>query len=171
MQVLLQGPCWFPCGLCGHMVEGVCFSVVLSHGVCFVHCYINILKCLFARMLYFTFAYVCSFSSLMWIFFERWSELLPMSPVEGCPTVFQVIYSLPPGYHQVSLRLCCWFPGACIMVLQSRWKGLVFCFSFGWWLSRTVEVPWSFYIIYGCLVSWIRWFLSAVIERDVLGCV
>ncbi|XP_068480996.1 sucrose nonfermenting 4-like protein isoform X8 [Phaseolus vulgaris] len=32
--------------------------------------------------------------------FTRWSELLPMSPVEGCPTVFQVIYNLPPGYHQ-----------------------------------------------------------------------
>ncbi|KAI4345444.1 hypothetical protein L6164_012568 [Bauhinia variegata] len=32
--------------------------------------------------------------------FNRWSELLPMSPVEGCPTVFQVIYSLTPGYHQ-----------------------------------------------------------------------
>ncbi|XP_058723443.1 sucrose nonfermenting 4-like protein isoform X2 [Vicia villosa] len=32
--------------------------------------------------------------------FTRWSELLPMSPVEGCPTVFQVIYRLPPGYHQ-----------------------------------------------------------------------
>ncbi|KAJ7955063.1 Sucrose nonfermenting 4-like protein [Quillaja saponaria] len=32
--------------------------------------------------------------------FARWSELLPMSPVEGCPTVFQVIYSLTPGYHQ-----------------------------------------------------------------------
>jgi len=29
-----------------------------------------------------------------------------MSPVEGCPTVFQVIYNLPPGYHQVSLWLC-----------------------------------------------------------------
>ncbi|XP_061336742.1 sucrose nonfermenting 4-like protein [Gastrolobium bilobum] len=32
--------------------------------------------------------------------FTRWSQLLPLSPVEGCPTVFQVIYSLPPGYHQ-----------------------------------------------------------------------
>ncbi|KAL5701138.1 AMP-activated serine/threonine-protein kinase regulatory subunit [Ranunculus cassubicifolius] len=32
--------------------------------------------------------------------FTRWSEHVPMSPVEGCPTVFQVIYSLTPGYHQ-----------------------------------------------------------------------
>ncbi|MED6106462.1 AMP-activated serine/threonine-protein kinase regulatory subunit [Stylosanthes scabra] len=32
--------------------------------------------------------------------FTRWSELLHMSPVEGCPTVFQVIHSLAPGYHQ-----------------------------------------------------------------------
>ncbi|XP_077219139.1 sucrose nonfermenting 4-like protein isoform X2 [Tasmannia lanceolata] len=32
--------------------------------------------------------------------FTRWSEHLPMSPVEGCPTVFQVICSLTPGYHQ-----------------------------------------------------------------------
>ncbi|XP_057959558.1 sucrose nonfermenting 4-like protein isoform X2 [Malania oleifera] len=32
--------------------------------------------------------------------FTGWSELLPMSPVEGCPTVFQVICSLMPGYHE-----------------------------------------------------------------------
>ncbi|XP_062108595.1 sucrose nonfermenting 4-like protein [Humulus lupulus] len=32
--------------------------------------------------------------------FTRWSELVPMTPVEGCPTVFQAIYSLLPGYHQ-----------------------------------------------------------------------
>ncbi|CAL0301591.1 unnamed protein product [Lupinus luteus] len=32
--------------------------------------------------------------------FTRWSELLPMSPVEGCPSVFQVVYSVPPGCHQ-----------------------------------------------------------------------
>ncbi|KAH1243661.1 Sucrose nonfermenting 4-like protein [Glycine soja] len=32
--------------------------------------------------------------------FTRWSELLQMSPVEGCPTVFQVIHSLIPGHHQ-----------------------------------------------------------------------
>ncbi|KAJ0035666.1 hypothetical protein Pint_24561 [Pistacia integerrima] len=32
--------------------------------------------------------------------FNGWSELLPMSPVEGCPTVFQIIWSVPPGLHQ-----------------------------------------------------------------------
>ncbi|XP_072960158.1 sucrose nonfermenting 4-like protein isoform X2 [Typha angustifolia] len=32
--------------------------------------------------------------------FTRWSEHLPMSPVEGCPTVFQAICSLTPGSHQ-----------------------------------------------------------------------
>lgn len=32
--------------------------------------------------------------------FTRWSEHILMSPMEGCPTVFQVIYSLAPGYHQ-----------------------------------------------------------------------
>ncbi|MQL86538.1 hypothetical protein Taro_019076 [Colocasia esculenta] len=32
--------------------------------------------------------------------FTRWSEHLPMSPVEGCPTVFQAICSLTPGFHQ-----------------------------------------------------------------------
>lgn len=32
--------------------------------------------------------------------FTRWSEHVPMSPVEGCPTVFQAIFSLTPGYHQ-----------------------------------------------------------------------
>ncbi|KAE8675394.1 Sucrose nonfermenting 4-like protein [Hibiscus syriacus] len=32
--------------------------------------------------------------------FTRWSEHIPMSPMEGCPSVFQVICSLSPGYHQ-----------------------------------------------------------------------
>ncbi|XP_024985732.1 sucrose nonfermenting 4-like protein isoform X4 [Cynara cardunculus var. scolymus] len=33
--------------------------------------------------------------------FSGWSEQWQMTPVEGCPTVFQMICSLPPGYHQV----------------------------------------------------------------------
>ncbi|KAI4303195.1 hypothetical protein MLD38_038855 [Melastoma candidum] len=32
--------------------------------------------------------------------FNRWSKLVPMTQVEGCPTVFQAICSIPPGYHQ-----------------------------------------------------------------------
>ncbi|CAK9146446.1 unnamed protein product [Ilex paraguariensis] len=32
--------------------------------------------------------------------FTRWSDPIPMSPMEGCPTVFQVMYNLTPGYHQ-----------------------------------------------------------------------
>ncbi|KAM7473955.1 hypothetical protein LguiB_021198 [Lonicera macranthoides] len=32
--------------------------------------------------------------------FTGWSNHVPMSPMEGCPTVFQVIYNLAPGYHQ-----------------------------------------------------------------------
>ncbi|CAI0551245.1 unnamed protein product [Linum tenue] len=32
--------------------------------------------------------------------FTRWIDHIPMSPMEGCPTVFQVICSLTPGYHQ-----------------------------------------------------------------------
>ncbi|KAL2254132.1 UNVERIFIED_CONTAM: Sucrose nonfermenting 4-like protein, partial [Sesamum indicum] len=32
--------------------------------------------------------------------FTRWQDHIPMSPMEGCPTVFQVIYNLTPGYHQ-----------------------------------------------------------------------
>ncbi|KDP23504.1 hypothetical protein JCGZ_23337 [Jatropha curcas] len=32
--------------------------------------------------------------------FTGWTEHIPMSPVEGCPTVFQVVCSLTPGYHQ-----------------------------------------------------------------------
>ncbi|PSS10125.1 Sucrose nonfermenting 4-like protein [Actinidia chinensis var. chinensis] len=32
--------------------------------------------------------------------FTRWIDHIPMSPMEGCPTVFQVIHSLIPGYHQ-----------------------------------------------------------------------
>ncbi|CAK7340693.1 unnamed protein product [Dovyalis caffra] len=30
----------------------------------------------------------------------RWTDLIPMSPVEGCPNVFQVVVSLVPGLHQ-----------------------------------------------------------------------
>ncbi|KAM5569022.1 sucrose nonfermenting 4-like protein [Rosa sericea] len=33
-------------------------------------------------------------------FARRWTELVPMTPVEGCPTVFQAIYSVTPGIHQ-----------------------------------------------------------------------
>ncbi|XAR52609.1 hypothetical protein NMG60_11020759 [Bertholletia excelsa] len=32
--------------------------------------------------------------------FTRWLEHIPMSPMEGCPTVFQVVWKLTPGYHQ-----------------------------------------------------------------------
>ncbi|XP_009801936.1 sucrose nonfermenting 4-like protein isoform X2 [Nicotiana tabacum] len=31
--------------------------------------------------------------------FTGWSQW-PMTPVEGCPTVFQTLCSIPPGYHQ-----------------------------------------------------------------------
>ncbi|KAF3454504.1 hypothetical protein FNV43_RR04952 [Rhamnella rubrinervis] len=32
--------------------------------------------------------------------FTRWLEHIPMSPMEGCPTVFQVLWNLSPGYHK-----------------------------------------------------------------------
>ncbi|RWW56176.1 hypothetical protein BHE74_00037120 [Ensete ventricosum] len=32
--------------------------------------------------------------------FTRWTEHLPMSLVEGCPSIFQAICSLTPGVHQ-----------------------------------------------------------------------
>ncbi|TVU44222.1 hypothetical protein EJB05_03658 [Eragrostis curvula] len=32
--------------------------------------------------------------------FTRWSEHLPLSPVEGCPSVFQAICSLSPGFYE-----------------------------------------------------------------------
>eukprot|EP00268_Persea_americana_P060007 TRINITY_DN742_c1_g1_i3.p1 TRINITY_DN742_c1_g1~~TRINITY_DN742_c1_g1_i3.p1 ORF type:complete len:507 (+),score=91.92 TRINITY_DN742_c1_g1_i3:749-2269(+) len=32
--------------------------------------------------------------------FTRWSDHRQMSPVEGCPTVFQAVCSLTPGHHQ-----------------------------------------------------------------------
>ncbi|CAN1219910.1 Sucrose nonfermenting 4-like protein [Linum perenne] len=32
--------------------------------------------------------------------FTRWTDHIAMSPMEGCPTVFQVICNLTPGYHQ-----------------------------------------------------------------------
>ncbi|RZS08359.1 hypothetical protein BHM03_00039321, partial [Ensete ventricosum] len=37
--------------------------------------------------------------------FTRWTEHLPMSLVEGCPSIFQAICSLTPGVHQVSVSL------------------------------------------------------------------
>ncbi|KAJ7973357.1 sucrose nonfermenting 4-like protein [Quillaja saponaria] len=37
--------------------------------------------------------------------FTRWSEHIVMSPMEGCPTVFQVICSLTPGYHQYKFNV------------------------------------------------------------------
>lgn len=32
--------------------------------------------------------------------FTRWVDTFPMSPVEGCPSVFQIICNLAPGLHQ-----------------------------------------------------------------------
>ncbi|GAV63148.1 CBS domain-containing protein [Cephalotus follicularis] len=32
--------------------------------------------------------------------FTRWTDHIPMSPMEGCPTVFQAICNMAPGYHQ-----------------------------------------------------------------------
>ncbi|KAL2613022.1 hypothetical protein R1flu_024714 [Riccia fluitans] len=32
--------------------------------------------------------------------FTRWQDTMPMSPMEGLPSVFQVVCTLPPGYHQ-----------------------------------------------------------------------
>jgi hypothetical protein len=42
-------------------------------------------------------------AQIHWVRFGeyRWQETLPLSPVEGSSSVFQVICSLSPGYHQV----------------------------------------------------------------------
>lgn len=32
--------------------------------------------------------------------FTRWTDRIPMSPMEGAPTVFHVLWNLPQGYHQ-----------------------------------------------------------------------
>lgn len=37
--------------------------------------------------------------------FTGWSEHIPMSPAEGCPTVFQVVWNLSPGYHQYKFNV------------------------------------------------------------------
>ncbi|XP_061338054.1 sucrose nonfermenting 4-like protein [Gastrolobium bilobum] len=37
--------------------------------------------------------------------FTRWAVSIPMSPMEGCPTVFQVICRLMPGYHQYKFNV------------------------------------------------------------------
>ncbi|KAF2618467.1 hypothetical protein F2Q68_00042621 [Brassica cretica] len=46
--------------------------------------------------------------------FTRWTEHVPMSPLEGCPSVFQVICNLTPGYHQVNNLFLCW--GICVPI-------------------------------------------------------
>lgn len=35
------------------------------------------------------------------VIWGRWTDLIPMSPMEGCPDVYQVVVSLVPGLHQV----------------------------------------------------------------------
>ncbi|KAL9248106.1 hypothetical protein vseg_021465 [Gypsophila vaccaria] len=37
--------------------------------------------------------------------FTGWLESIPMSPMEGCPTVFQVICNLTPGYHEYKFNV------------------------------------------------------------------
>lgn len=37
--------------------------------------------------------------------FTGWSEHILMSPMEGCPTAFQVICNLTPGYHQYKFNV------------------------------------------------------------------
>ncbi|KAK7269337.1 hypothetical protein RIF29_22062 [Crotalaria pallida] len=37
--------------------------------------------------------------------FTRWYASIPMSPMEGCPNVFQVICGLPPGHHQYKFNV------------------------------------------------------------------
>lgn len=57
--------------------------------------------------------------SMLRKFFVRWSEHRQMSPVEGCPTVFQAVCSLTPGHHQVSVFV----PSSLLSfsLLPSRW--------------------------------------------------
>ncbi|RWV83287.1 hypothetical protein BHE74_00053120, partial [Ensete ventricosum] len=33
-------------------------------------------------------------------FHHRWTDRYPMFPTEGCPNIFQAVYSLTPGIHQ-----------------------------------------------------------------------
>uniref|UniRef100_A0A2P2L3C3 Uncharacterized protein MANES_03G192700 n=1 Tax=Rhizophora mucronata TaxID=61149 RepID=A0A2P2L3C3_RHIMU len=51
--------------------------------------------------------------------FNRWSQLVPMSPVEGCPKIFQVIYPITPGYHQVFLLVCFGWAKLSILIRDS----------------------------------------------------
>ncbi|KAK7397200.1 hypothetical protein VNO78_18367 [Psophocarpus tetragonolobus] len=37
--------------------------------------------------------------------FTRWSNHIAMSPMEGCPAVFQVVCNLMPGYHQYKFNV------------------------------------------------------------------
>ena len=126
-----QDPLWFQRGLFGLMGEEGCFSVVLSLGRKFgyriVHyscsCFLEYSYLLLSMVggfidmngfvtclhLYCFLGFVLVLVSLMlftYLYMFRWSEHIPMSPMEGCPTAFQVICSLMPGYHQVVWPLC-----------------------------------------------------------------
>ncbi|XP_027189276.2 sucrose nonfermenting 4-like protein isoform X1 [Cicer arietinum] len=37
--------------------------------------------------------------------FTRWSTVIPMSPMECCPTAFQVTWNLTPGFHQYKFNV------------------------------------------------------------------
>ena len=43
------------------------------------------------------------------LFLWKWSQLVPMLPVENCDNVFQTVDGLLPGYHQVSLWVISFF--------------------------------------------------------------
>lgn len=45
--------------------------------------------------------WICDMDLYLIFCMRRWLEHIPMSPMEGCPTVFQVVWNLTPGYHQV----------------------------------------------------------------------
>lgn len=93
-------------GSSGLMAEEGCFSVVLLQGVglqwLIFDANFTIGACYF-------FPFSCQSSMYDYVVYvgfactRRWLENIPMSPMEGCPTVFQVVWNLTPGYHQVCI--------------------------------------------------------------------
>ncbi|KAG6432152.1 hypothetical protein SASPL_103726 [Salvia splendens] len=86
------------------------------------------------------YTYADSFFSLfrglvyLMVNWKRWTQW-PMTPVEGCPTVFQTICSLPPGYHQVGVLL--WhLQVECVIMFSCR----IGCDWYSWISGNIIDV-------------------------------
>jgi hypothetical protein len=95
-----------PCSPAGALWDVLLYTVVICKiGFCFSVFFFCRSLTLWNRCCHYC---TIIYANLMEKFPPRWSEHLPMSPVEGCPNVFQAICGLAPGIYQVPffIRLC-----------------------------------------------------------------